>query len=273
MSQNLGEKYFSQVPYSRVGEYTGKIKCPCHYEFWRHVEDLFSDVKDKIIVDMGCGPGLKGLTLSLAGANVIAIDNSHQRLDELKKNLAQIEDLHGKLRFSFYKHDLREEIPFLASESADFILCYEVIEHLGNIEVFVREMVRILKPGGQILITTPNKNVLPVERGERVYGERLHGHVNTFDAAGLKTVFNIEGISSEKLFFYKHSLMRACCSIIHRVMKFDKYKRSLPIAICNLFNRGLFPILNLLVQLEERLKEKRDRGIHIFLLLKKGCQS
>jgi len=273
VSQNLGEKYFSQIPYSRVGEYTGKIKCPCHYEFWRHVEDLSSDVKDKIIVDMGCGPGLKGLTLSLAGANVIAVDNSYQRLDELKKNLAQIENLHGKLKLSFYKHDLREGIPFLTSDFADFILCYEVIEHLDNIEVFVREMVRILKPGGQILITTPNKNVLSVERGEKVYGENLHGHVNAFDAVSLKTVFNIEGISVEKLFFYKHSLMQACCSIIHRFMKFDEYEHSLTISVCNLFNRTLFPILNLLVQLEERLKEKRDAGRHIFLLLKKGYQS
>ena len=85
MSQSLGEKYFSAIPISRCGEYTGKIKCPCHYEFWRHVEGIFRGVKNKIIIDLGCGPGLKSLTLALAGANVIAIDNSSRRLSEFKK--------------------------------------------------------------------------------------------------------------------------------------------------------------------------------------------
>lgn len=273
MSQNLGDIYFSKIPYSRVGEYTGKIKCPCHYEFWRHIERVFCDVKDKIIVDMGCGPGLKALTLALAGANVRAIDNSSQRLDELKKNLTLIENLYGKLNFSFYKHDLRKEIPFLTSNFADFILCYEVIEHLDNIEVFVREMVRIIKPGGWMLITTPNKNICPLKKGEKFYGERLYGHTNTFDVSDLKSIFNIEGISIKKTFFYKHSLMRICCNIIHRFMKVDKYKYPLPISACNFFNLTLFLVLNLLVQLEERLKEKKHTAKDIFIVLKKDYKS
>lgn len=269
-NQDLGKKYFSGIPHSRVGEYTGKIKCPCHYEFWRHIEDIFGDVKDKTIADMGCGPGLKGLTLAMAKANVIGIDKSNERLDECKKNLALVENLNGKLNVSFYKHDLEKEISFLTSCCADFILCYEVIEHLSNVEVFVQEIARIIKPGGWALITTPNKNVCPVAKGEKVYGERLHGHVDAFDAASLKDIFTIDGILVEDIFFYKHSLMRVCCSLIHRFMKFDKYRDSLPVFVCNLYNQVIFPVLNLFVRFEERLKREKDAGKAIFIVIRKA---
>ncbi|PIV39058.1 MAG: hypothetical protein COS29_04645 [Candidatus Omnitrophica bacterium CG02_land_8_20_14_3_00__42_8] len=170
MSQSLGEKYFSAIPISRCGEYTGKIKCPCHYEFWRHVEGIFRGVKNKIIIDLGCGPGLKSLTLALAGANVIAIDNSSRRLSEFKKNLAITENLWGELKISVYCRDLRKQLSFLDSDSADYILCYEVIEHLNDARAIVHEMARIIKPGGHILITAPNKKACPVEPKEKIYG-------------------------------------------------------------------------------------------------------
>ncbi|MDD3296489.1 MAG: methyltransferase domain-containing protein [Candidatus Omnitrophica bacterium] len=270
MNQYLEEKYFSWIPYPRFGEYTGRIKCPCHYLFWKHIERLFLNIKGKAVVDMGCGPGLKSLTLALAGANVIALDNNDKRLEEFKKNLALTESKSRKLSLTIYLHDLRKKMSFLKSDFADCILCYEVIEHLNNIAVFVREMIRIIKPGGTILITTPNKNVCPVEEGERVYGERLHGHVNGYDAASLRAAFDIEGVSIEDVFFYKHSLMRACCSIIHKFMKFDRYRYRLPTVICIFLNRVLFPILYLFVQLEERLKKKRNTGKHIFIVLKRN---
>jgi len=93
--------------------------------------------------------------------------------------------------------------------------------------------------------------------------------VNEFDAGSLKALFNAEGVSVERIFFYKHSLMQACCGVIHRFMKFDRYTRPLPALICNFFNLSLFHVLNSAVRFQERLTEKRDSGKHIFLVLRK----
>ena len=43
------------------------------------------------------------------------------------------------------------------SETFDFILCNQVFEHVPDTEALVEEMARILKPGGEVLITFPNR--------------------------------------------------------------------------------------------------------------------
>src|SRR6185312_12028612 len=45
----------------------------------------------------------------------------------------------------------------LPSSTADVVAAVEVIEHLENPRSFARELVRLAKPGGWILITTPNQ--------------------------------------------------------------------------------------------------------------------
>lgn len=49
----------------------------------------------------------------------------------------------------------REPLPY-ADQSFDLITCSEVIEHLENYRSVMREMRRVLRPGGLVVITTPN---------------------------------------------------------------------------------------------------------------------
>jgi SAM-dependent methyltransferase len=60
----------------------------------------------------------------------------------------------------FVEVDLdRAPLP-LAAESADAVVAVETIEHLENPRAFVRELVRLAKPGAWIGITTPNQRSL-----------------------------------------------------------------------------------------------------------------
>lgn len=56
----------------------------------------------------------------------------------------------------WYEADLNFPLP-IADASFDFIVSTEVIEHLENPRAVFREFYRLLKPGGKVLLTTPNQ--------------------------------------------------------------------------------------------------------------------
>lgn len=98
------------------------------------------------VVDVGCGTGqlktvLSGLTDSYVGVDAVRYDGF-------------------PLDAPFVAGDLnREPIP-VADASADISVSLETIEHLENPRAFCRELVRITKPGGWLLVTTPNQRSL-----------------------------------------------------------------------------------------------------------------
>jgi len=95
------------------------------------------------IVDVGCGVGrlrtfLGDMVDSYAGVDAIEYEG-------LSTGVA------------FLRADLnRDPIP-VPDRSADAAISVETIEHLENPRAFVRELVRIVKPGGWIVVTTPNQ--------------------------------------------------------------------------------------------------------------------
>ena len=115
------------------------------------------------IVDVGCGAGrlrtfLGDIIDSYAGVDAI-------RYEGLPHGMA------------FMRADLnRDPIP-VPDQSADVAISIETIEHLENPRAFVREMVRIVKPGGWIVVTTPNQRSL-VSLGALL----LKGHFSAFGA-------------------------------------------------------------------------------------------
>jgi len=50
----------------------------------------------------------------------------------------------------------KERVP-LADDIADVVVCVETIEHLENPRAFMRELVRLAKVGGWVVVTTPNQ--------------------------------------------------------------------------------------------------------------------
>lgn len=59
------------------------------------------------------------------------------------------------VEFRYHRHPLVEGIP-LPDQSQHLVICSEVVEHLEEPENLLREMFRILKPGGFLLLTTDN---------------------------------------------------------------------------------------------------------------------
>ena len=45
----------------------------------------------------------------------------------------------------------------IASDAYDYVITFQVIEHIPKDHFFLEEISRVLKPGGQLIVTTPNK--------------------------------------------------------------------------------------------------------------------
>lgn len=67
--------------------------------------------------------------------------------------LPRAADLPGDIRW--IEGDLNDRLP-LASDSFDTVVAAEVIEHLENPRAICRELFRLLRPGGYVLLSTPN---------------------------------------------------------------------------------------------------------------------
>lgn len=103
------------------------------------------ELKDKVVLDIPAGSGYSSEILHDLKANVEAYDLFPKffKVDGMNCNYA----------------DLSRELP-IKSSYADFILCQEGIEHLTDqLKLFV-EFNRVLKKGGNLLLTTPNASKL-----------------------------------------------------------------------------------------------------------------
>ncbi len=95
-----------------------------------------------------------------------------------------------------YKQGSAEKMPFDANQF-DSIIAGELIEHLNHPERFVSESARVLKTGGILILTTPNRDSL-INRATHNYHTPIHLSLFTFPE--LKELLEKNGFMVEKFF-------------------------------------------------------------------------
>ncbi|XP_029170188.1 ubiquinone biosynthesis O-methyltransferase, mitochondrial [Nylanderia fulva] len=106
------------------------------------------------IVDVGCGGGILTERLARIGAQVTGVDASTELIDTAKEHIKLDPTISEKVN---YIQTTIEEFSPKNEKLYDAVIASEVIEHVENPELFLKECVRILKPNGSIFITTINK--------------------------------------------------------------------------------------------------------------------
>ncbi len=95
------------------------------------------------ILDAGCGTGRHFVTLRRAGSKVFGVDFSIGMLRVARRQFPQVPVLLA---------DLQQALPF-ANNYFDAVLCALVGEHLEPLPRVLREMQRVLRPGGRIVFS------------------------------------------------------------------------------------------------------------------------
>ncbi len=114
---------------------------------WPELEALYERLlpSGAIILDLGCGDGrTSGMWLTERGFNYLGVDVSSTALASAVKLGLATQQIHFDLPLPFGEGDF------------DAVVCTEVLEHLFAPFDTVSEVVRILRPGGIFICTTPN---------------------------------------------------------------------------------------------------------------------
>lgn len=139
------------------------------------------------VLDVGCGAGFLAEGLAKEGSNVVGIDaaahvlqvaEDHRKLSlqeaKLNTNPRKTTKSGGTLDRLQYVNAEVTEFAEQQPESFDAVVTSEVIEHVDNPPVFFKGCVSCLKPGGVMVVTTPNRTwisyLVMIFLSERVFG-------------------------------------------------------------------------------------------------------
>lgn len=132
-------------------------------EVMKWISSTNGGYKGKKILDVGCSIGVHALAAAHMGAESCGIDKfTFPESEESnpfhisKQDFATIESVWTENNVNVRMHDLAQRFPY-ENASFDIVVSNAVIEHLqGTHKFFLEECYRVMKPGGTLLLSTPN---------------------------------------------------------------------------------------------------------------------
>ena len=104
------------------------------------------------ILDVGCGGGILTEAMSEQGAKVTGIDMAEAGLEVAKLHL-----LESRLEVDYQKIPV-EELAKTHAGQFDIVTCLEMLEHVPDPGSIIKACATLVKPGGQVFLSTLNRN-------------------------------------------------------------------------------------------------------------------
>jgi ubiquinone/menaquinone biosynthesis C-methylase UbiE len=105
------------------------------------------------VLDVASGAGFGLQMLRRAQSNPIGLDYDAQALHEVRRLVPDAPLVHADATC----------LP-LASASIDLVVSFETLEHVPDAGAMIKEIRRVLRPGGRLVLSTPNRTFGPPER-------------------------------------------------------------------------------------------------------------
>jgi 2-polyprenyl-3-methyl-5-hydroxy-6-metoxy-1,4-benzoquinol methylase len=122
----------------------------------------YCSLQEKTVLDFGCGNGAQTMEFISDGGRILALDIDETDLNALAGQMHAAET--PSILPVLYEGG---RLP-VADGSVDVVLSYEVLEHVPDEEAALAEIRRVLKPGGEMIISVPNKAWIFETHGARL---------------------------------------------------------------------------------------------------------
>ncbi|MDP4090782.1 MAG: class I SAM-dependent methyltransferase [Bacillota bacterium] len=145
--------------------------------------DMAAVKEGQLAADIGAGTGFVTEGLLQRGLKVIAVDQSPEMLEKMRQKFKDFDVVD-------YRLGEAENLP-IDNDSVDYAMANMYLHHVEDPLAAIKEMVRILKPGGKLVITDldeHNHEFLRVEQQDRWLGFKREDVEQWFLTAGLKNV-------------------------------------------------------------------------------------
>ncbi len=172
-------------------EFFERVEAHRYAKEW-HIPEAanFAAARGLRVLEIGCGLGTDGAQFALAGANYIGVDLTEASV-ELARKKFDLSGLQGEFRVAD-----AEKLDF-ADDSFDLVYSHGVLHHTPDTKQSVREIHRVLKPGGRAIVMLYHRGSYNYRIGIRVLrgaGARL-----LKSERGIKIVNRLTGEPMESL--------------------------------------------------------------------------
>jgi 2-polyprenyl-3-methyl-5-hydroxy-6-metoxy-1,4-benzoquinol methylase len=133
---------FNEARYGNIRFDTGDVQFDDRVQT---VMGLIRSTGAKRILDVGCGDGFMSQEFRKLGMYVIGVDASPGAVEAAKTRCDEA-----------YVADLGNARLPLPDGCADLIWAGEIIEHVFDTESFLEDLLRVMQPGGRLILSTPN---------------------------------------------------------------------------------------------------------------------
>lgn len=122
-----------------------------------YIQDQVS-LKDKKIIDIGCGGGILAESMAKEGGIVTGIDLSDSALKAAKLHRLETLEHFPDIRLH-YELIAADDMANKHPGSYDVVTCMEMLEHVPHPQQIVKACAKLLKPGGHAFFSTLNRNL------------------------------------------------------------------------------------------------------------------
>ena len=112
-------------------------------------------LRQQEVLEIGCGGGLISHELALRQALIIGLDPAENALEVARAKVRQS----GLGQNAYFEQGYAEKLPY-ADGSFSVIVCLDTLEHVSNLSTTLKEIARVLAPGGIFIFDTINRTFL-----------------------------------------------------------------------------------------------------------------
>lgn len=135
----------------------------------RYIEHKLGGLRGKRVVDVGCGAGILTEAMAARGAQALGID-----LAEASLEVARLHGLESGIKAE-YRCVSSEQLATEAPAAFDAVCCLEMLEHVPDPASIIRACAALVKPGGDLIFSTINRN--PKAYALMIVGAEMITHI------------------------------------------------------------------------------------------------